>query len=237
MAPWCGVVVGSRLTDMKIAVLGASGGTGRCILAAARQRGHLARAVVRRQVSLPEGGAEPDMVIADALDLPSVTRAVGGCDAAVWAVGGHDVLRTTLSGKPRQRALCTDGTRVLLSALRDRDVARLVVISSWGVGDSRRRLPLTFRLFVAPLLLRAELADKQRQEELVRSSDRMWTIVRPSRLTDRHGDNRSEVGSQLRYAAASSTSREQVADFVVRCLDEAAYIHETVEISGWGGSS
>jgi uncharacterized protein YbjT (DUF2867 family) len=110
-----------------------------------------------------------------------------------------------------------------------------VVISSWGVGDSRRRLPLFFRAFVAPVLLRAELADKQRQEQLVRSSDVTWTIVRPSRLTN-SGSTSYRVGSHLNYSATSSTSRWCVANLVVRCLEERTHVFETVEITGGEGS-
>lgn len=217
---------------MDIAVLGASGGTGRCILSAAQRRGHHVRAVVRREVSFTDSGPPLELALADVLDLSSVTRAVAGCEAAVWAIGGHDVLRAALSGQRRQRALCAEGTVVLLNALSEKGIPRLVVITSWGVGDSRRRLPLPFRLLVAPVLLRAELADKHYQEELVRASDRVWTIVRPSRLTDRQDVDQYEVGTQLRYSTASSTTRQQVAHFVMRCLEEAVYRHQTVEISG-----
>jgi uncharacterized protein YbjT (DUF2867 family) len=81
------------------------------------------------------------------------------------------------------------------------------------------------------LLLRHELADKQRQEQLVRASDRLWTIVRPSRLTDGAGTPGYRVGAQLRYADRASTARRDLAHFVVHCLESARYRHETVEIS------
>ncbi len=216
---------------MRIAVLGASGGTGRHVAACGRERGHEVRAVVRRAASASPGWQATDVAVADVLDASSVTRALAGCDAAVWAVGGHDVVRTALARQQRQRGLCTEGTRVVLAALRNQRVARFVVISSWGVGDSRRRVPLLFRAFVMPVLLRAELADKQRQEELVRTSDVTWTIVRPSRLTD--DDSTSYcVGPQLTYSQIASTSRKSVADFVLRCIDDSSFEFETVEITG-----
>ena len=216
---------------MNIAVLGASGKTGGHLVGYALQRGHRVRAIMRREPPAPSVQQNVDVAIADVRDHGSMVAAVSGCDAAVWAVGGHDIVRSLRAGHRRQQALCADGTRIALSAFASQQVGRFVVISSWGVGDSRHRVPVTFRAFMMPVLLRAELADKQRQEELVRASDVTWTIVRPSRLTD---DDRTgyRVGTQLRYSATSSTSRRSVAEFVIRCIDEGSYCFETVEISG-----
>ncbi|MDQ4037195.1 MAG: NAD(P)H-binding protein [Actinomycetota bacterium] len=216
---------------MNIAVLGASGGTGRRIVARAAESGHRVRAVARNPASVPPTDGAVDVVAADVLDREALISAVTDCNAVVWAVGGHDVVRTALAGRRRQPGLCAEGTRGLLHAMTKQNVPRLLVISSWGVGDSRRRLPLAFRLFVAPVMLRAELADKHRQEHLVRASDRIWTIVRPSRLTNHQSNGSYRVESQLRFASSSHTAREDLADFVVRCLNEELYKQETVEIT------
>jgi uncharacterized protein YbjT (DUF2867 family) len=63
-------------------------------------------------------------------------------------------------------------------------VSRLIWISSHGVGDSAGHSGLLFERIVVPLRLRAELADKERQEALVTASDLDWTIIRPARLTN-----------------------------------------------------
>ena len=214
-----------------MAILGASGRAGRCLVDAALDGGHQVRAVVRRPTELWSQLGPVEVAIADVGDVPALERAVDACDAVVWAVGGRDAVRTALSGRRGHPPVCTEGTRALLHAMQHRDVQRLVVISSWGVGDGRRRLPPAYRVLIAPLLLRRELADKQRQEQLVRASERLWTIVRPSRLTDGAGTPGYRVGAQLRYAGHASTARRDLAHFVLRCLDSATYPHETVEIS------
>ncbi len=193
--------------------------------------GHQVRAVVRRPTDLWSRLPSVEVPIADVRDVGALERAVDGCDAIVWAVGGRDAVRTALSGPWRHPPVCTEGTGAALEAMQRRNVQRLVVISSWGVGDGRRRLPPAFRLFIAPLLLRRELADKQRQEQLVRASDRLWTIVRPTRLSGGAGSGSYRVGAQLRYASTARTTRRDLAHFVLRCLDAATYRHETVEIS------
>ena len=62
--------------------------------------------------------------------------------------------------------------------------------SSYGVGETRDRLPLSSRLVFA-LLLRPQIADHERQERLVRDSGLDWTIVQPVYLTD--GDEPAAV--------------------------------------------
>src|SRR5262249_9144027 len=57
-------------------------------------------------------------------------------------------------------------------------------ISSHGVGDARGYSGFLFERIFAPRRLRAELADKERQEALVTGSDLDWTIIRPARLTN-----------------------------------------------------
>ncbi len=105
--------------------------------------------------------------------------------AALWAVGGHDAVRSRLRRETRQPRLCSEGTRNVLAAMDRHGVRRLVAVTSWGLGEAARRVPATYRLLIFPLLLRHENQDKQRQEELIRASQVDWTIVRPSRLTGR----------------------------------------------------
>ncbi len=92
-------------------------------------------------------------------------------------------------------------------------------------------MPLPFRLLVVPAVLRAELADKQRQEDLIRASTARWTIVRPSRLTDGERTGSHRVGPALTYSSRSCISRADLAQFVLDQLSDATWVHSTVEIT------
>ena len=76
------------------------------------------------------------------------------------------------------------GASHIIDAMKAAQVSRLIWISSHGVGDSRGRSGFLFERIFVPLRLRAEFADKERQEALVTASDLDWTIVRPARLTN-----------------------------------------------------
>ena len=64
------------------------------------------------------------------------------------------------------------GTEHILVAMAMHGVRRIVAVSSWGTGESRARVPWPYDRIIFPLILEAELADKERQERLLCASDR-----------------------------------------------------------------
>jgi putative NADH-flavin reductase len=225
---------------MKIVVFGATGGTGSELVAQALAQGHVVTALARRPDAL---GARPDIsvVAGDVTDPRSVERAIAGQEAVLWAVGGHDAVRSALSGRRRrdtaisgvrdQDGVCALGTRHVLASMGEHGVHRLVAITSWGVGDSRQRLPLFFRAVIFPLIMQQVVADKERQEALIRQSAVDWTIVRPARLTDGPWTGTYRAGNALRFPANASISRADVADFVLRQLADARFLRQSVELN------
>ena len=160
---------------MKIAVLGATGRTGRLVVEEARRRGHHVVAVVRDPGRL--GSVTPDEVVtADGLDPVAVTAALAGVEAAVSSVG------PVPGGAPDVQGELTE---VLLGAAGEAGVRRVVVVtaSGWVVdGDD----PLT-RFVAKPILarfLRDANAGFARAERAVQASGLDWTVVRPPMLLD-----------------------------------------------------
>ena len=170
---------------MKVLVVGATGGTGRQAVDALVAGGHEVTALARRASAVLAGlpGVRP--LDGDATSPAVVDRAVQGQDAVVVALGiAENALRVRLrgpSGTPLD--VRSRGTAAVVAAMREHGVRRLVVQSSYGVGDTRDRLPLSSRLVFA-LLLKPQIADHEVQERLARGSGLDWTLVQPVYLTD-----------------------------------------------------
>ena len=126
----------------------------------------------------------------------------------------------------------SQGTRNLIAALKAAGVRRLIVQSSFGVGDSRRDAGLLERVFYA-LLLRGAYADKVLQEQAVRESGLDYTIVRPTRLTTAAGTGRytARVGPG---PVPSSIARADVARFILDALATSEYVGKTVSLGAPG---
>jgi hypothetical protein len=107
-------------------------------------------------------------------------------------------------------------------------VQRLVVQSSYGVGESRDRLPLSSRL-VFTLLLRPQIADHERQERIVRDSGLTWSLVQPVYLTD--GDEPAAL-SDTGDVAGMRVSRRAVGEVLAELAEAAGDSGRCVAVSG-----
>lgn len=203
----------------KILVLGATGGTGRLIVAQSLARGYDVTALVRSPVkakSLP--GAK--LVVGDARDLKVLREALRGRDAVVSALG-------TPASPFREVTLLSEVTRTLVGAMRDEGIARLVAVTGIGAGDSRGHGGFAFDRLILPLLLRHVYADKDRQEDIVRQSGLDWVLVRPTVLSNKPGRGAVRALVDLAGFHGGSIAREDVARFVLDQVETDAWIGRT----------
>lgn len=190
---------------MRICVLGATGRTGRKVVAELRASGHEVVAITRGPVPPDERGIH--WVAGSVLDAAVVDRAVAGTDAVIVALG-------PTSGSPRD--LCGRATAEVVESCRRHGVVRLVVLTGAMIGLPATKLDAMLRTIRAMWrgLRPREAADRARQEELVRTSGLAWTLVRPPRLTDGPA-TAGVVAEDLAVTQASSAARGTVARVLV----------------------
>ncbi|PJJ55224.1 NAD(P)-dependent oxidoreductase [Compostimonas suwonensis] len=175
---------------MKIAVIGATGGTGIQIVERAVARGHEVTAVVRDPAKLAAlTGARVEVARADARDAEAQARAFSGSDVVISAIGAPP-------GKDADHTILRDGIRAALAAMDAAGVRRLIAVS--GSGHSTDGDGVFMRYITKPIvqaILKDTFTDMKAMEALIRASDVEWTIVRPPQLTDRppRGRYRSRI--------------------------------------------
>jgi putative NADH-flavin reductase len=207
----------ARNRPTRLLIVGATGGTGRQLVAQALERGHQVTALVRNPSKLQINHAQLTVIQGDVLDYPSVEAAMRGQEAVVSALGHKRFLYRT--------RILSEGTRNILRAMETHRVSRLVCETSLGIGDSAGRLGLYFTLFTIPVVLPFYFWDKARQERMIAESNVEWVIVRPGMLTNadkrgrfRHGP---EVGNLF---GTVRISRADVADFMLDQLASDRYL-------------
>ena len=210
---------------MNLLVVGSTGPLGREFIAQAMDAGHVVRALARNPSAL-KPAPSLEVVRGDVFDQPSLDAAARGQDAAVVILG----LPFSALRKPTN--VFSQGTRNLIAAMRPAGVRRVIVVSSFGVGDSRHDARLHERLFFS-LALRGAYADKVLQEQAVRESGLDYTIVRPARLTMAKGDGRytALVGPG---SIPSPVARADVARFILDALRAREYVGKTVSLGRAG---
>lgn len=198
---------------MKVLVFGATGATGKLIVQGAREWGHEVTAFVRDPSKLDR--ADVHHIQGDIVDAEAVAKAVAGKDIVISALGSRSMKRDPD---------LVSGVANIVAAMETAHVARLLYISSMGVGDSRKQLGFLGRTLIAPLLLRNALADHSENEDAITSSGLSWTIVRPTQLTDGpQAGYRS--GEGIRASDSSSAiSRASVAHFILDQLENDEFV-------------
>jgi uncharacterized protein YbjT (DUF2867 family) len=215
---------------MRVLVVGATGGSGRAAVDALAARGHEVSAFARRASAVYGDRAGVRAVDGDATVAADVDGAVRGHDAVVVTLGiSESPLRVRILGsRGTPLDVRSRGTRAVVAAMRSAGTQRLVVQSSYGVGETRTRLPLSSRLLFA-LLLRPQIADHERQERVVRDSGLDWMLVRPVYLTD--GDEPAVV-SPDGGVEEWRVSRAAVGDVLAEAVENVLPRGRTVAVSG-----
>jgi putative NADH-flavin reductase len=223
---------------MKLTIFAATGGIGRQLLEQAVAAGHQVTAVVRNPDKLSVSG-DVRVVTADLADPDptALEAAVDGADAVLSGLG------------PRSNAeagIASRGTRVIVQAMQATGVRRIVVVSAAPIGTvpspGRPRPPrhdpgdgFLMRHLFSPLaraMFREHYADLALMEDVLRDSGLDWTVVRPPRLTNRPltGRYRTAYGRNLRRGVF--VSRADVAQLMLRVLDQPDTIKQAVGIAG-----
>jgi uncharacterized protein YbjT (DUF2867 family) len=106
-------------------------------------------------------------------------------------------------------------------------VKRLIAVTGLGAGDSRGHGGFVYDAVIFPWLLKRVYDDKDVQEWIIRSSGLDWTIVRPGLLTNRPATGRYRILKAAHDWRFGLISRADVADFIVRQVDDLALVGAT----------
>jgi len=207
----------------KLLVIGASRGIGLETVKAALLAGHSVRALARSSASIPIQNTNLEKVSGDALDTDTIRNALKDVEAVIQTLGVDISPRAIF----QPTTLFSQSTRILVDAMKEAGVKRLIAVTGLGAGDSRGHGGLLYDAVVFPLLLKRVYDDKDVQEWIIRSSGLDWTIVRPGLLTNRPATGQYRVLTAPNDWRFGVISRADVADFLVRQIDDRALIGTT----------
>ena len=207
----------------KLLVIGASRGIGLETVKAALRAGHSVRALARSAASMPIQNVSLEKVSGDALDSDTIRKALKDVNVVVQTLGVDISPRALFE----RTTLFSQSTRILVDAMKAVDVKRLLAVTGLGAGDSRGHGGFLYDAVAFPLLLKRVYDDKDAQERIIKSSALEWTIVRPGLLTNSSATGQYRVLTASNEWQFGTISRADVADFIVRQIDDRALIGAT----------
>ena len=148
------------------------------------------------------------------MDDTAVGATIAGCDAVLSALGGvgdSDSIRI--------------GTASIVGAMRASSARRLIVMQGFHLefpGDPHN----AGRTVILPLLWLAShdlIADSRAMASTVQASGLDWTVVRAPRVVAGARTGRYRTGI-LELGPWNSVTNSDVAEFMLRCLDDATTV-------------
>lgn len=204
---------------MRLAVIGASGRTGRLLVAQALGHGHDVTAFVRAPERLPAAHERLRVLVGDADDPAALAGAVENQDAVISVLGAR-------RGEPA--AIYADGMANLVRVMTARGVRRLVIASAAGMGGHKRELPLAYQvLLLLPRLLRDYEAMELMEGEVL-LSDLDWTIVRAAALSNRRQTGHYRVVSGPVVPKGLRLGRADFAALLLKIAETGLYARRIV---------
>jgi len=221
----------SDISDMKILVLGATGRTGKWLVAEALSQGYEVHVLVREPAKLRTSSSKLTVFTGTPADEQALEQAIIGCTAVLSALNisrQSDFPWSKLRTPPQ---FLSGTIKVLIPLCHRHEIKRVVVISAWGVHETRKELPGWFRWLIDHSNIRFAYRDHEAQEDLLRASGLDWTAVRPAGLTNAKKVQEIQVSLNGQPRPRLTISRRSVARFMVDLLRHHTFLHQAPVIS------
>ena len=196
---------------MKLAIIGASGATGKYIIKEALGRGHdvigLARSPHKIDIE------DPKLVVraADIFDAPSLIEGLRGAEAVITTVGKTNIFE-------KIDKFSTTSHRNIIEAMHANNIRRALVVSSFGVlrkAKGRPGIPRKIYLFVR----RNHYVDMYDMELQMLSAGLETTVVRAPALHDRPPQKNWIMTNDGTLPPGRAISRADLATYLIDELE------------------
>lgn len=187
---------------MKVLVLGGSGGVGKHLVHLACDEGHVVTALARR----PDGiDSRARILIDDVLRLGCFDEHVRDHEIVLSVLG---IKRTNPANPWSALASPSDFSSrtatMLVNAMRQHGLLRVIAVSAAGVADSAARMNLLMKFFVAKSKVGIGYRDLAAMERVFANSGLDWCCPRPTRLTSGPLTRRVKIAEGFPLTAAIS---------------------------------
>jgi uncharacterized protein YbjT (DUF2867 family) len=215
----------------KVLVLGATGQTGIHVVDYALSKGYEVFAFSRNPDSLKKLTSKLTIVKGDAENLADVKKAVSQVDVVISVINNPRASESPWAKVLGQPYMIRDSIKNVVSAMKEQGKKRVIVMSTYGAGESYNDLPWWLRLLVKYSNMKVAFDDHTGQENALKESDLDWTVVRCVRLSNVDELGKLIVSYKNSPRPTALISRKQVAKFLVEHIDNSEYTHKMPVIS------
>jgi putative NADH-flavin reductase len=215
---------------MTILLLGATGRTGKWLLARSLEQGYTVHVLVRDKSKLQVHSPRLHVFEGVPTDAPALRTALQGCNAVINALNISRYSDFPWSKLRTPLYLLSDTMKLLAELCKELSVTRIIIISAWGVGDTRSHIPTWFRWFIDNSNIGPAYTDHERQEKILMQSGLEWTIVRPVGLTNNTKEKKVRTSVNNESKPSLTISRKGLAGFMITELEKREFLRQAVVV-------
>lgn len=209
-----------------IAIIGATGATGKFVLQNALHRNFNIKVLARTPKKLDKFKDKIEIVKGSVSDLDTVIKLVEGCD----------VVLSTLGTSKKPNYIVVKGVEVILKAIQSfNSKPRFIHMSAVGLGDSliqcRNSWLWTFIVKVTFPLIGSELfADMERAEKLISQAKDVKSVIMRAAVLNNKPARGYIVRSSNEPAGKMFISREDIANFMLDSVLDTSFDGKAVSL-------
>lgn len=209
-----------------IAIIGATGATGRFLLRNALERNFNIKVLARTPQKLDEYKDRIEIIEGSVSDVATVSKLVEGCD----------VVLSTLGTSKKPHYIVEKGVKTILEAIQaNNSTARFIHMSAVGLGDSiiqcRNSWLWTFIVKVTFPLIGSELfADMERAETLITQAKGVKAVIMRAAVLDNKPARGYIVRQPDEPAGKMFISRDDIAHFMLDAVADTSYDGKAVSL-------
>ncbi|CAI6094616.1 unnamed protein product [Clonostachys chloroleuca] len=227
---------------MHFLLLGATGRTGKCVVADLLSQGHTAVALIRDSSRLP---TDPNLTIVTGSplskdDIRKALTATPGVspDAAIMTLNTVRESDSPFAAQLSPPRFLADSCANVCEVLEQVGISRVVVMSTAGAGSSWAKLPWISKAFMGWTNIKYALEDHNLVDAEIRKTTMDWTLVRAVRLefNDLKSLNDKAKDVELLGSAgdgmtiSDSVHITSVSRFLVQVAVEGLFVKEAIVV-------
>jgi putative NADH-flavin reductase len=209
---------------MKLAIFGATGETGKQLVKQALEKGNKVTSYVRNPQKLNIEHECLTIIQGELTNKTAIENAISGVDVVISVLGP----RSGSKSKP-----ITQGMQNVIPAMEKQNIRRLIISSTLSLSDPDDLPDFKSRVLInlVKLINRAVYEEIISVGKVVRSSNLDWTIIRLPLLNNNPKSGKVKVGYLGRKEVGLKISRADIADFMLKQVQDKKYIRKAPAIS------
>jgi nucleoside-diphosphate-sugar epimerase len=220
----------NKQNSMKILILGATGRTGKYLVKEALNRGFEVNILVRDSKKVELKSEKLNIFEGDTTNIQDLKTALTDCKSVLSALNISRNSDFPWSKLRTPKDFLEKTVQNIIEVGKIKPIEKVILISAWGVSDTKQDLPFWFRWLIENSNIRYGYLGHEQQENLLKNSNLNWTSVRPVGLTN-FEKNEDVITSINNFPKPNLTiSRKSVAQFMLKILGNKTFDNQTVTI-------